>query len=279
MNISKLIAQLIGVISITTVLTSCLITIKEDRRAYTPKAKLATNKEIPFEDKEALARATVLNMEKAAKIYYTGTEPLSYDADVVMKLAYRFASTLGMNTDFDPNDPAAINKVLSGATEAASKLREENDRLKRDVNRALEEKMQVERDKVAEIKMAEQEGGRWKLSYRNLMFWFWVLVGGLIALTVFFPTIGTFLWKKLASGAVKGFHNVTQGVQAGRDRLKEIIAETKDDKEKATLEKAFAIQEHYLHQNQTPETRNLIKKLKDKGKIAKKIVNIVKDNI
>lgn len=267
MSTDKFFAQLIIVISVSTILTGCLITIKQDRRAYTPKGKLPTNKEIPFESKEALSRATVLNMEKAAKIYYTGTEPLSYDADVVMKLAYRFASTLGMNTDFDPNDPEAINKVLTGATDAAAKLREENHRLKEDVNRALEEKMKIERDKVAEVKAAEAEGARWKLSAKNLWFWLWVTVFGLIALTFFFPTVGGYIWKKLASGVFSGLKNVGQGVQAGRERLQEMINQTSDEKEREALKKALAVQEHYLDHHQTEDDKNLLKKWKKKGKI------------
>ena len=142
-----------------------LLEIKQDKRAFRTERNLPQRPELPFENKEQLSRATALNLDNAEKVYFEGCEPKAEPAEILLKLSKKFISTLGINTDFDPNDPKSVEDVFKGVNEANKKIREQNAQLREDVRKASEEKAKIIRDKAAE--MAAMESG-WKAKLGSL---------------------------------------------------------------------------------------------------------------
>lgn len=262
--------------------TGCsLFTIKQDKRSFREQRNLPQRPELPFENKEQLARASALNVDKAAKVYYKGTEAESDDAEIIWKLSLKFASTLGLNTDFDPTNPESIQKVFDGANEALRKEREQNAKLREDVAKANEEKAKIIRDKAAEIANHEAE---WKLRLGNLWWWVVFLAIALGALCFFFPAIGYPLVRMIFGGIKTAAHETFSALQSARARAKREIAEMEAKKvgnnmkseEIAELnarldekKRALAVLDNELHKAQSKKSKDFIQKLKSKGQLGR----------
>lgn len=260
-----------------------LLEIRQDKRAFRTERNLPQRPELPFENKEQLSRATALNLDNAEKVYFEGCEPKSEPADILLKLSKKFISTLGINTDFDPNDPESVESVFKGVNEANRKIREQNAQLREKVKEANAEKAKIIRDKAAE--MAAMESG-WKAKLGSLWWWIWVLVIALIALCIFFPAVGIpvakFIMSKVYGVAVWAGKRTFNGLQEFKDTVEDEIKEFKkketengglSDEDKTKLVEKEQLIERLkttLHKHQHEEDKDLIKKLKAKGEIRAK---------
>ena len=270
--------NIILVIMMGLMISGCsLFKIVKDERHFRAERDLPQRPELPFENKEQLSRATALNLDKAEQVYYEGAEPKSKPANIILKLSKKFISTLGINTDFDPNDPKSIDTVFKGVDEANKKIREQNAQLMEDIKKANAEKAQIVRDKAAELANHE---AKWKLKWGNLWFWIWFLIIALIVVSILFPPVGAFIMRWFMSATNWVAHHTVSGIQEFRDNMKNEIntlkkkrsringAKRKEiDAQLAEKEAALAKLDNSLHKHQTNEDKLHIKKIKNGGKI------------
>lgn len=164
-------------------------------------------KELSFQSKESFAAGATVNLEKAAEVYYTGTDPKSETAHFIYQWAIRMVGVLGVNTQYDASDPDALKDVLGAGTKALEEKNAQIDALKRDVKAANE----------ATAKAEKKARGLW--GWVKLLLWIGIglfVVQIITGIPVFTGSIR--ILKRLGK-------QTTKGIQQFREDLKEKAAQ------------------------------------------------------
>ena len=252
--------------------TGCsFVEITREDHAFRAEKNVPQRPELPFKNKEQLSRATALNLDKAEKVYYEGAEPKEKSAEIILKLAKKFISTLGINTDFDPSDPKSVEKVFSGIDEANAKIREQNAVLMEQIKQVNNEKAKIIRDKAKELEMKSKENSTLKTKLGSLWAWimliFWIIIIGVVVLIIFVPSLGIPLarriWGATIGLTISAGKNTMKAVQEMRTELKEKVEKEHDENAKRHLDLLHS----KLEKLQTPEEVAHIKKLKASKKL------------
>lgn len=254
------------------------IEVTRENTAFRAMKDIPQRPELPFKNKEQLSRAAALNLDKAEQIYYKGSKPESEPAKVLLQLAKKFISTLGINTDFDPTDPESIKKVLFGTDEANEELRKQNAVLLERIKEINNEKTKIIKDKAKEIQMKAKENSTLKTKLGSLwgwiMFIFWVIIIILVALAIFMPTLGipiiTKIWKMGIGLLASAGKNTMKAINEIRNSWKQEIQKAKingDETKRNMFEEKLKELDRVLKSKQTPEEKAFIKKLKEEGSL------------
>lgn len=266
---------LIGLLLASTMILSGCSFVSFPREYYKQETgKPVSKRVLSFASKEAMAAGATLQNLTAAEVYYKGTEPESKEAKILYDMSYRFIDLAGVNRNFDPADPDAIEDIF----ERADRALEEKDRvihqLEVDVQRKLEEvngQRKIVKDREAAL---VANNGKWTARFDNLWRWLWgILIGAIVILvglgiaqvmtgipflTIFFGGI------RLIFGAAK---QTIKGVQALRDELKDTAANGGTEEEKKTAKEMLAKIDHHLQTNQDESVKEWIAGQKAKLKV------------
>jgi len=223
-------------------------------KRVSPAVELPREKLMSFESEESLSAGATVNLEKAAEIFYKGCEPESEIAKFVLKWAIRMVGILGVNTNFDPDDPEQIKQVLEGGTKALEEKNQIIHTLRQDVESA---RIEAEKEKTSRVKEEKRSAG--------LVTWIWRLIWFAILLFL----IQIFTGIPVFSGLLGVLGRLRKQAVAGTQEFRETMkkkAEEGDVKAKEIL----ALHDGIMDKHQDEKVKAEIKKLKIKinGKAA-----------
>ena len=238
--------------------------------------KLPQNKQLSFASKESLAAGATLQNMVAAKLYYQGAKPLSHDAEVLYEMSYRFLGLVGVNRDFDPNDPESIEEVFRDADNALKEKDKNLHELKVQVDNMVMElatKTKIIKDKEAEMEAKDGTWsarlGTWKYIASGLFIFILLIPIILLAIQLFtgIPVFTGFM--QLAVPFVKnvvaiGFNAAKQtakSIDEWKDKWKKEIAARKrtgETEKAAIVEEVLSSLKDHLGKNQDESVKDFI---------------------
>ena len=206
--------------------------------------------DLSFQTKEDLSSLATANMQKAAQVYYEGTEAKSPESEFLWQASIRLAGILNINTNFDPNDPEALKGILDKGTKA---IEEKNQKIAQ-----LEDDVKDFQKKVLE---AQEEYKQEKEKSGWLASWIRRLIAIMVGLFVIQIITGLPVFTGFLSFIKKGFKALVTGIQEFREDLKKKAAEG-DERAKEDLARLDGI----LDENQeNPKLKTYIKQIKNGG--------------
>ena len=221
--------------------------------------EIPQEKELSFKSKEALAAGATLQNVTAAQVYYEGAEPKSKEAKLLYDLSYRFLGLVGINMDFDPGDPASIQKVFEKADNALK----ERDKNLHDLKEQLKQEQ-----KAREVAEKERKGFAARV-------WgaVWAILGAILGILVILALIEVFTGIPTISWILpwiqkrirKTAHQTMKGVQVVRKELENDIENGSSNEEKLILRRVLARINATLDDHQDQEVKQYIKAKKAKG--------------
>ena len=204
-------------------------------------------KELSFETKEDISALATANMEKSAQVHYEGTEAKSEESEFIWQASIRIAGILGINTDFDPNDPESLKKILSKGTDALEEKNKQIDDLKTQV-----------KDFEKKVLAANEEYQKEKKRSGGLVTWIWRLIWALVILFVIQILTGLPVFTGTLSLLKKLGKQTVAGIQKFREDLKKRAAEGDE-----AAREQLARLDSRLDEAQDPKVKLYIKKLKN----------------
>lgn len=161
---------------------------------------------------ETIRKEAQLTYDSAVKIYNDGSEPKSLEARILLRASDKILTFTGK-----PAIPVELPESEGEAEKEVNKLHAEFEKQvneSRDLERGWEDEIMALK---AERQALAEDRDRWRVSFGNLKFYFWVLVIGTVGLCILFPSLIPVIVKWAKKG-VSAILTVT------RRQMKEVIS-------------------------------------------------------